>query len=293
MDAHAELEQLLAEMFDRPPDAARNEKLQSLLHAHPELQGPYLEQMQLHAMLQWRSGRGTAATQLRSDTEPAAAASQGRGWRSRRALAAVLLFTAASLGFVMFIMLPEAQAGPDLVEHLVDWNLDLALVPRLEERDQLYVESVVGMKATLATAKLSKPDRSLADTLMENSSWLVRNDDPVAKAKRFNEIADMLVDRLNAVTSTTDEKRIEKLAHAYRRLAEHGVDTNVNQALAQGPMDGDKTKTLEQVLIQDEKRAKKIEQIIEKHPEPGRAAIRRGMKGFHLHRGKKLLRTNK
>ena len=48
-----------------PPDGSRNQRLDALLRAHPELQADYLDHLQLHAMLQWRAGKvPQAATQI-------------------------------------------------------------------------------------------------------------------------------------------------------------------------------------------------------------------------------------
>ena len=157
MDVHAELEQLLAEQFDAPPDAGRNEKLAVLLRNHPELQAEYLDHFQLHALLQWRGGK---ANPQPPKVEPKK--TQLGGWRSRRGWAAALLLTAASLAAVAIFHSSEAQATPDLVERLIDWNLDLAQVPTRDERNQLYTARAAEWKVSLEKAELQPDDREFA-----------------------------------------------------------------------------------------------------------------------------------
>ncbi|MSQ93479.1 MAG: hypothetical protein EXR98_02860 [Gemmataceae bacterium] len=295
MNARAELEQLLADVFDNPPDEMRNQKLREMLHAHPELQEPYLEQVHLHALLQWRGGVAVPKDLPRHETEkavpaPAANALPTRGWTARRGLTAALLFMVATVAVALIFLLPEAQARPDLVESLVDWNLNIAQMP-LVERDGIYAGQVESLKATLAKGEFSRDDRSIAAEILDNSNWLTKNDDPIAKAHRFNEIADKLVDRLVAVTATRDESRIVKAADAYRRLAEQGVDANVERVVAIGFLNIETKAKLEKVQLQDEMRAKKLEQIIERNPEPARKTLRRILKGHHPHKGKKFFKT--
>ena len=109
MDARAELEQLLASLLDGPSDAARNQRLDELLRSHPELHGEYLDQLRLHALLQWRGGKVPAQVKPPIETEIARPAR----WRSGRSLAAALLVLAAGVALFFMLHTPETQAAPD------------------------------------------------------------------------------------------------------------------------------------------------------------------------------------
>lgn len=280
MNPQAELERLLAETFDAPPDEARNQKLRELLHAHPELQTQYLEFVQLHALLQWRGGAA----------RPPAEKPAPRRWRSARGLAAALMVMAASVAIGVFLILPDGQGAPDVVDRLIDWNLDIAQAKKFEERNRIYSQQESDLKATLASAELPQEDRSLADAIMDTSIWLTKNDEPVATAERYNEIAEKLVDRLIAATANRDETRIVKLADAYRRLADRGVEPSFVQAVASKDLDAADKKKLAQVVNQEETRSQRIEQMIERNPAPSSKALRRGIKGRHLPRLKKHMK---
>jgi hypothetical protein len=285
MDAHAELERILAEQFDAPADAARNEKLAGLLQAHPELQDEYLDYLQLHALLQWRAGKLEPQSQPATWTGELTPA-RGFRWRSRRTYAAVLAVIAASLAGVFFLHTSQSQANPELVASLIDWNLDVAQAATPKERTRLYDEKAADLKATVAKTNLPREDRELAQTLLETSSWLTRNDDPLAVADRFNDIADKLVVRIDAATTAKNELQVVLLADTYSRVAEVGVEANLEKASASGALVGDQKQRWEHTTSRGTSRTKKLVEIIDRNPEASRRVIHRAMSGRH-HKAKK------
>ncbi|MBI2803517.1 MAG: hypothetical protein HYX68_00860 [Planctomycetes bacterium] len=279
MNPQAELESLLAEQFDGLPDEARNQKLRDLLHAHPELQERYVAFMQLHALLQWRGGaaKPEKATPAR--------------WRPARGLTAAALVLMAASVAAFFLFLAPAPTHADVVESLIDWNLDIAKAPPFEERGRIYSEKVASLKITMAKTDLKPTERELADSILETSTWLTKNDEPVAKAERFDEIADKIVERLATLTESRDETRVVKLADAYRRMAEQAVEPSFVQAVGVAKLGAGDKKKLEQVVKHDELRARKLEQIIERNPHPSGKWIRRGIKGRYLPRLRKHMKS--
>ena len=280
MDVRAEFEQLLADLFDGPPNAARNQRLDALLRAHPEFQGEYLDHLQLHALLQWRGGKVVP-----QDKAQFAKPRDGHPWafsgRSSRGLAAALLALAACLALFFFLQPPEAQATPDLVVRLIDWNLDLTQARSRDERSRIFEERAGNLKSTLAQTELTPEDRALAESLFDASSQLTRNVDPMAEADLFNDIADKLVARIDAATQANDEKRTVQLADTYGRLKELGVDANLDRAVASGAIDAEKKQKL--ATLCHANRTNRLAEIVDRNPEsPSRKAIRRAMKGqFH------------
>jgi hypothetical protein len=273
MDAHAKLERLLADQIDGGPNEARSQKLAALLRAHPELQADYLDQMQMHALLQWRAGSAVPAQRRTAIADTPAPIG-----RSRRRLMAALFVTAASLAALFLFYAPEAQATPDLVDRLVELNVDLAQTSVPEERTRIYEEKAADLKVTLANAKLAPDDRALAESLLENSKWLTGNADPMAEAERFNDIADQFVTRMDAATTAKNEKRIVQLAGNYQRIAEVGIDSNLERAAA-GVTDADKKSKLEHTAGRHASLTKRLAEIVQRNPEPSRRAIHHAMKG--------------
>ncbi len=282
MEARAQLEQLLVNLLDAPPDASRNQRLDDLLRANPDLHGDYLDYLQLHALLQWRGGK--VSPQAAPATEKAQPLSEPRAvgatrWRSGRGVTAALLVLAASVAAFFLWHTPEAQATPDVVERLIDWNLDLTQAQNPDERGRIYDEQAVKLKATLDQAELPDEDRQLAEKLLENSTLLAKNVDPEAEADRFDAIAAELVTRMNSATTAHDEKRMVQLAGAYTRLTEVGVSANLALARTAAGMDAERKLKLARATQRHANRVSQVADIIERNPESSRKAIHRAMKG--------------
>jgi hypothetical protein len=290
MEARAELERLLGDLFDRPPDAARNEQLAGLLRAHPELHGDYLDYVQLHALLQWRAGKApretTPAQAQVTENLPVPVSASAPRWRSARGLAAALLVLAASLAAFFIWYMPEAQASPDVVERLIDLNLDLTQAQTPEERTRIYESQAADLKASLARTDLPPEDRKLAESLLENGELLTKKVDRIAEADRFDGIMAKLVARMDAATEAQDEKRMIQSADAFQRIAEVGVMANLDMARASAAQDAKKKHKWEQMRSRHASRTTQVADIIDRHPEPSRKAIHKAMKG-HGHKKKR------
>ena len=291
MEARTELEHLLADLLDLPPDTSRNQRLNEFLRKHPELQGEYLETMQLHALLLWRGGNVQPQDKPADKFEkvervPETVVTSWRATRTR-GVAAALLFLAASVALFLVWHTPEAQAMPDVVERLIDWNLDLTQARSPEDRSRIYDEQAVSLKATLANAELPAEDRKLAQSLLDNSVWLTTNVDPAAEADRFDAIAEKLVTQMDDATSARDEKRIVQLADAYHRVTERGVDANLALASASNPTDPEKKQQLAHTFFRHHSRTSQVAEIIERNPERSRKLIHRATKG-QFHKTKKF-----
>lgn len=287
MHPQDELEQLLVGLMDGTPDIDRNRRLGVLLHEYPELQSNYLDYLRLHALLQWRAGNHAPMTNPQDPARnvqpavmPISRSSRAR-WLGRGLVAAALLL-AVSVGYLFSPSSPP-PVTPDVVERLVDWNLDLAQTRSPDERQRIYIGQAADLQATVTKTLLPPEDRELAETLLENSSWLARNDDPMAAADRFNDIADKVVSRLDAATNAHDDKRIVLLANTYSRLMEVGVDANLERVIASGNLDVEGQKKLETAMSRGGKQAKKLALFMERNPDASNKAIRRAMKGRHRH----------
>src|SRR5439155_9847624 len=112
---------------------------------------------------------------------------------------------------------------PDVVEHLVDWNLELSEAAPLSERRAIYQDRVVELRELLTMAELPPDERALADQLLETGSWLATNADPVAEAERFGDLAERVAAQLETASTADDAGRASRLADAYHRLMIEGV----------------------------------------------------------------------
>jgi hypothetical protein len=150
--------------------------------------------------------------------------------RSRWAMAA-LLFLVISLGVWLLSPSPRVHAdAPGLVERLVDWNVSLAQASTPEERAKLYAQQADAFRVALNKPEVSAEDKQLALELMDNGTFLAKNDDPLAAADRLNAVADQLVDHMNRATSEGNEQEVGRLARNFTKVTEQGIGTNLEKA---------------------------------------------------------------
>jgi hypothetical protein len=177
-----------------------------------------------------------------------------RRWSLPRWLVAAGVFLAVGLGTWLLFPAQKAQAEDDVVERLLDWNLDLSGTPSQAKRSRLYAERAPALQADLHKPDLPHGDRDMAEKLIETAGWLAQHNDPVEEAERFNAIADQLLERLHAAAPHGDERLLARLARRYQRLAEQGIDRNLERAAA-APADPERNQRLERVRQRDLRRA--------------------------------------
>ena len=79
------------------------------------------------------------------------------------------------------------------MERLIDLNVDLLQAESRDERARIYAGKERDLKVMLVKASLPADEREFAKTLLETGSWLTKNNDPMAEAERFDDIADKVV----------------------------------------------------------------------------------------------------
>src|SRR3954447_8878722 len=127
MRDRSEWENLLAAAIDGPANAARNRRLNALLRSDPALREEYLQHLQVHALLQWRTGQAQPrelsarlpAQRIRQRARIFRTPAASVGW----GLVAAVLLLAVGVGTLLLFPSAEARATPDVVERLIDWNL--------------------------------------------------------------------------------------------------------------------------------------------------------------------------
>jgi hypothetical protein len=195
----------------------------------------------------------------------------------RWAAAAALLL---AVGAAVWALLPTTQArgASDVVERLITWNLEITQAQALEGRARIYKEHAAELEAALEQAELPEEEREFAVALLDSGSWLAGNDDPAAEADRFNDMADRLLAQIDTATTKKDAKRLRRLADLYRRIAEQGVQANLERARkAVDRASKRKQRKLDKAIRRDAKRARRLEELLERAPEPTRKEIRRAL----------------
>jgi hypothetical protein len=164
-----------------------------------------------------------------------------------------------------------AQAAPDVVEDLVEWNLRLTEAEAPAEREKLVLEQMPRLQAAVQRMNLSKDDRAFAEKLLANGKRMGETSDPIEEAEGFHEMADSLLVRLDAAAD--DEDRSEHLARMYAQVVDRGVEVNLARAEKQS------LKAEKQVRVQNLTRAKhrqaiRAAEVAERIPEKAREHVK-------------------
>jgi hypothetical protein len=172
-----------------------------------------------------------AATQAKGST-----AGKTRTGLWRRLAVAALLLLATGLASVMLIGGNDsAQAAPDVVDQLVDWNAELAQTPDLPARAELYHRHAMYFRRLLQGAAMSPGQAQLAAALLDHGSWLAQHADPLDEADRFNRLAKMIADQSGQEAGQHNFARSALLAHNYQLLRRVGVSANLDRLAAGRP----------------------------------------------------------
>ena len=189
---------------------------------------------------------------------------------------------AVGVGVGLLMPLRKA-ASADVIERLVDWNLNMACTPSAADRDRLYADQAADLKAEVLKARLPSGDRGFAESLLETAPWLARNQDPLAEADRFNDVADQLVTRMNLATRGGDHDRVERYARLYRRVRELGIESKLDLLEATGALNFDGQRRLERLILRDAKRMHALVALLERTPDSSRREIKLAVKAVRPH----------
>jgi hypothetical protein len=182
-------------------------------------------------------------------------------------LVAAMLVVGIGLG--IYLARP-ATASASVVDQLVDWNLELADASGPAERQQLYSTRAASFDSAVRTASLNADDRQLATLLLEQGSWLAKNDDPVDEAEHFSELADQFVARLDRAAAANDAKALQRLGRNYDRVAQKGVAARLQRLGAVGSVNrpdmAKRLERLERLARLQVERERRLEKLAERHP---------------------------
>jgi hypothetical protein len=198
-----------------------------------------------------------------------------RRWLQQTAAAAAAVL-AAGTGAWLLLAGREAEAEDDLMDRLVDWNLQLAEAESPDDRRRLYAEAE-RLQAAIAAAKLAPEQAALAESFLDNGTWLVSHQDPVFAADRFDGLAERLLDLARTAGEKGNHKRMKRLLQQYNRVLEAGVNPNIESAETSGTLDFEHQKRLEKLTIEDSARLRELTSLLERSPDASRGEIRRAL----------------
>jgi hypothetical protein len=203
-------------------------------------------------------------------------------WRRlplRRGLGGLLLL-AVGLGLLALLPAPQAQAAPDLVDRLVEWNLAIAEADSPAERQRRYADQAAHLESELRAGPVPAADAELARALFTNGTWLAGNDDPLAAAERFTDLTDRAHARLTKAAGAQDPN-LPRLLQRYHRLLQGGVQAHLDKSEADAPPE--RKGQLERLRRRDAERQQALAALLETTPEPTRKQIRQALDAVKKH----------
>jgi hypothetical protein len=194
------------------------------------------------------------------------------GWA---AAAAILL--AAGLG-IWFAARPIPPPPSNVIDQLIAWNLNLSQVRDKTERQRLFQVRLDDIKNEMQNAPLGDEEKLLADKLLDTAAWLTENDDPLDEADRFSELADQMVERIQAAPKTDTGQ----LAKRYTEMARTGINANLER-LPQAP---ERSPKLEKLIQHEQKRVEQLAATLKHASVAARPELRNAMAvtGNHPHK---------
>lgn len=223
---------------------------------------------------------------LQNPPAPVQPARARRHWSAtHRWAVAALLFIGVGMGTLLFLPGQEATAHPDVLDQLIDWNLEMSEAPSAD-RQGLYDNKHASLKKRLDSAKLAPTDRALAEELLQNGSWLAKNEDPVEELNRFSDMADHLLERVN--TAAADTGRAGNFARRFRKVNERAIDRNMERVSAITTSDPERQRLINKALKQDADRADQIQNILQNSPDISKKELRKALELNHKRHKKKI-----
>lgn len=217
----------------------------------------------------------------------------GRNAFDRRMLAwaglAAAVLLAVGLGLVLGYR--NWNAGGRLSEpmqSLLALNLDLSRADSTNDRQQLLSGKASELEARLASAKLTPGEREAADALWNNAALLVQRPDPLSDAERFGDVADKLLVKMDAAAAAQDGGEINRLATIYCNVVDQGLFASLERSAAERTSSSDKTAggendPLQKSRSKSERRAQRIERLLELAPTDARPQLKKALEVHHKH----------
>jgi hypothetical protein len=213
---------------------------------------------------------------------PALPASRGGGrivgriirWQYAAA-AMVLLAAGAGLWILLAGAGSDAQAAT-VVERLVDWNLELASMPTIEERKGLYAAQAGKLEQLVAKTAPNSEDGALARTLLRTGAGFCGSSDPLADAEIFCSVADVLAPQV-APAGKPNAKVIKRRTNLSARIEQKGVVQRLEKMESAAKPVGERAKRLEKVVHHNAKYQAHLTSLLPRVSEPDRREIRRAL----------------
>jgi hypothetical protein len=169
---------------------------------------------------------------------------------------AAILIVGAVLGVYFYNF--NRPAPTTVVDRLIDWNLALADAPATQE-SSVYSARAAVLQSEVNDASLSDDDRELASTLLKHGTWLSVNNDPLDRAEKFSDLADLILLRMHRAAMNNDLKALQRLSQRYNLVVRAGIGGNLARMPATGAVSPENKKKLERIARRNAEQERKLE----------------------------------
>jgi hypothetical protein len=191
-------------------------------------------------------------------------------WRiadSRLTAAAILLLVIGGSVWSYHLRQQKALAAAQAFQNLVEWNLKLAENQSPVERHKLFAASAEDVRQRTVHAPFNAADRKQADALIQNGAFLADNQDPLAEADHFSDVAELLITKMDAESSASSEA-MEKLSRTYLSVVDKGIHKNLDRAEVAGVQTPATQHQIEKLGQRNMMLQSKVEALLDKTPDP-------------------------
>jgi hypothetical protein len=206
-------------------------------------------------------------------------------WRiadSRLTAAALLMLVVGGSIWAYHHRQQQVLASAQTLDKLVVWNLRLTQSVSPAERRKLYAISAESVKQQTGQASLTSADRKDAEALLQNGAFLADNQDPLAEADHFSDVADLLVTKMD-FTADKSPEAMDQLSQAYYSVVNQGIQKNLDRAEASGVNTPATQKQMEKIDQRNTVLMSKVQALLDKSPPASRSPLR---KALDLHQQK-------
>ncbi len=200
-------------------------------------------------------------------------------WTLAAAASIVLLLSAGAwLLIEHFQTKPPQVEAASVVDRLVDFNVELADAATPDERNQIFTAQAAALKQTFEDASLPADERELGAKLMENGVWFSMNNDPLASAEKFSDLADILLTRMKAAQAAGQTQKVARLSRLYGVVQAAGVDPQLKLAETAGLKNPELAKRHAFMLRRNADLEQKFQDLVARSPEMSRRQINQELK---------------
>jgi len=202
-------------------------------------------------------------------------------WPRPRALAAaaiILLAIGAAVWYLAASGANRAQAAEVTVDRLLQMNLDLAEADTPDQRARIYASNAPALQTALNRNPMPPDQKQLADKLMANGAWLSSNTDPLDGAERFDEVADLMLNQLQAATTAKQAKAAARLERQYQHIVNRGLNSQLKRA-QNVPLDKpERKRRYDRLISRNAELDRRMKQLLDRASNPSPKEIRKQSK---------------